>query len=272
MPLTTDKMHEPDKIMITDCHTHINCPTSGIDTKEHLDACSKVDSAFVHATFRDYSLESNRELGEYVAKHHKLVGFAIINPLRDAVNPEAVQAMTTEQGLKGIVLYCSSGKFHPADSRAMQLYESATKLKLPIFFHNVATYRSDSILNYAQPYLLDEVAREFPALKFVIGSMGLPFLSQTLSMLAKHENVYADLTIAPQKKWEVYNMVVSASEAGVMDKLLFGSGYPIAKAGICIETLLGFNMLLANTNLPGVAREDIRSVVERDTLSLLGID
>jgi hypothetical protein len=30
-------------------------------------------------------------------------------------------------------------------------------------------------------------------------------------------------------------------------------------------------MLLANTNLPGVPREDIRGVVERDTLNLLGI-
>lgn len=265
-------MLEPDKIMITDCHTHINCPTSGIDTKEHLDACAKLNSAIVHATERENSLESDRELSEYVAKHSKLVGFATLNPLRDSVSPDAIRAATVDLGLKGIVLYCSSGKFHPADSRAMRLYESAAKLKLPIFFHNVATYRSDSVLNYAQPCLLDEVAREFPTLNIIIGSMGLPFLSQTLAMLIKHENVYADLTISPQKKWEVYNIVVSASEAGVMDKLLFGSGYPTTKADSCIETLLGFNMLMANTNLPGVPRENIRNIVERDTLALLGID
>jgi hypothetical protein len=38
-----------------------------------------------------------------------------------------------------------------------------------------------------------------------------------------------------------------------------------------METLLGFNMLLADTNLPTVPRGNIRNVIERDTLQLLGI-
>jgi hypothetical protein len=57
----------------------------------------------------------------------------------------------------------------------------------------------------------------------------------------------------------------------VMDKLLFGSGYPQANAGQCMETLLGFNKLLADTNLPTVPRVDIQGIIERDTLELLGI-
>jgi hypothetical protein len=56
-----------------------------------------------------------------------------------------------------------------------------------------------------------------------------------------------------------------------MDKLLFGSGFPSGNAGQCIETLLGFNMLLADTNLPAVPRGSIRNIIERDTLELLGI-
>jgi hypothetical protein len=66
-------------------------------------------------------------------------------------------------------------------------------------------------------------------------------------------------------------MVVAAHENGVMDKLLFGSGFPSGNAGQCIEALLGFNMLLADTNLPTVPRGSIRSIIERDTLELLGI-
>jgi predicted TIM-barrel fold metal-dependent hydrolase len=126
-------------------------------------------------------------------------------------------------------------------------------------------------MDYAQPYLVDEIAIKFPSLKIIIGGMGLPFVSQTLCLLAKHENVYADMTISPRKVWEVYNLVVSAYEAGVMDKLLFGSGYPTCLPGNCMETLLGFNKLLADTNLPAVPRERLRSIVERDTLTLLGI-
>ena len=71
--------------------------------------------------------------------------------------------------------------------------------------------------------------------------------------------------------WQTYNIVVAAYEHGVMDKLLFGSGFPSASAGECIETLLGFNMLLADTNLPTVPRVNMRNIIERDTLELLGI-
>ena len=155
----------------------------------------------------------------------------------------------------------------------MRFYESALELSLPIFFHNWDPVAGrDAILEYAQPYLLDEVARAFGDLKIVVGGMGAPFVEQTLALVAKHENVYADLTVRPSSVWQIYNTVVAANEHGVMDKLLFGSGFPLSTAGQCTETLLGFNMLLADTNLPTVPRDNIRSIIERDTLGLLGIE
>ena len=96
-------------------------------------------------------------------------------------------------------------------------------------------------------------------------------LRQRRFVVARHKNVYADLTIRPSSVWQTYNMVVAAYENGIMDKLLFGSGYPAGNAGQCIETLLGFNMLLADTNLPTVPRGSIRNIIERDTLGVLGI-
>jgi hypothetical protein len=53
--------------------------------------------------------------------------------------------------------------------------------------------------------------------------------------------------------------------------VFFGSGLPLQKPQSCIETLLGFNKLLADTNLPTVPREKIREIIERDTLKMLGI-
>jgi predicted TIM-barrel fold metal-dependent hydrolase len=154
----------------------------------------------------------------------------------------------------------------------MQFYESAQKLALPVFFHNGDALVPEAVLDFAQPYLLDEVARKFPDLKIVVGTMGLPFIEQTLALAAKHQNVYADLTIWPKNVWQVYNIVVAAHEAGVMNKMLFGSGFPFGRAGQCIETLLGFNKLLADTNLPSVPRGHIQSIIERDTLNILGIE
>jgi predicted TIM-barrel fold metal-dependent hydrolase len=200
-----------------------------------------------------------------------MAGFAVIDPTADKKGIKDLSAITGKLGLKGIVLYCSSCGFHPAHSRAMRFYEAAQNLKLPVFFHNGPCLEADAVLDYARPYLLDEIARTFDKLKIIIGTMGLPFIEQTLSMVAKHKNVYADLTIRPADVWQTYNIVVKAHEARVMDKLLFGSGFPSGNAGECIETLLGFNKLLDGVGLPTVPRGSIQKIVERDTLSILGI-
>ncbi len=259
--------------MIVDCHTHINCAGDDVEMSAHLAAAETVDACIVLATADGPSEKVNKGLAEYVNKHkEKMVGFAVIEPIQDKISVNNLKPIKDKLGLKGVVLHCSACGLHPAHSRAMRFYESAQELGLPVFFHNSdGALGADAVLDYAQPYLLDEVARGFAALKIIIGNMGRPFVEQTLLMVAKHENVYADLTIKPSNVWQTYNTVVAAYERGVMGKLLFGSGFPLGNAGQCIETLLGFNMLLADTNLPTVPRGSIRNIIERDTLELLGI-
>jgi predicted TIM-barrel fold metal-dependent hydrolase len=256
--------------MIVDCHTHIDF-AAGADAAEHLAAAETVDVCIVLPTATASSTETNKKLSEYVGKHReKMVGFALIDPTTDNISVKNLESIPQKLGLKGVVLYCSKCGFHPAHTRAMRFYETAQQLALPVFFHN-GPLAPDAVLDYAQPYLLDEVARAFPGLKIVIGNMGMPFIEQTLSLVAKHKNVYSDLTITPANVWQIYNTVVPAYELAVMDKLLFGSGFPAGNPGRCIETLLGFNKLLGDTNLPTVPRGNIRNIIERDALQLLGI-
>lgn len=259
--------------MIVDCHTHINTAADDVGASEHPAMTEPVDVCIVLATPAESSTETNKRLSEYISKHkEKTVGFALVEPTKDDIGVKPLTLIVEKLGLAGAVLHCSSCSFHPAHTRAMCFYESAEQLGLPVFFHNGVGLGPEAVLEYAQPFLLDEIARTFPALKIVIGTMGAPFVEQTLSMVAKHENVYADLTIQPANVWQVYNMVVAARERRVMDKLLFGSGFPFGDAGKCIETLLGFNKLLGDTNLPTVPRGNIRSIIERNTLDVLGIE
>ncbi len=174
--------------MIVDCHTHINCTAENVETSAHLAAAETVDICIVLANADGLSQEVNKKLSEYVSKYkEKMVGFALVEPTRDKTNVKNLALIADKLELKGTVLYCSSCGFHPAHSRAMRFYESAQELSLPVFFHNGGALGSEAVLDYAQPYLLDEVAREFSALKIVIGTMGIPFVEQTLSMVAKHK-------------------------------------------------------------------------------------
>lgn len=259
--------------MIIDCHTHINCPGCNISPDDHFVASEPVDACIVLACPDQSNRQSNEFVGKYIARYpKKMFGFAVVNPVKDDISKRYWSDVKDDMGLKGAVLYCSGEGFHPAHSRALQFYEVAEALKIPLFFHNAPPFTADSVLEYARPSLLDEIAQKFKGLKIIIGSMGQPFLNETLCMLAKHENVFGDLTISPHKAWEVYNTVLSAYEADVLGKLFFGSGLPFGKPQTCIETLLGFNKLLADTNLPTVPREKIREIIERDSLAILGIE
>jgi predicted TIM-barrel fold metal-dependent hydrolase len=259
--------------MIIDCHTHIHV-LDDAETPKHLATTETVDAAIVLAGPGGPRDEANAKVADYVSQHaEQTVGFAVVDPTIDAIDEKHITALLEKTGLKGFVVYCAIDRFHPAHSRAMRFYEVSEARGLPVFFHNGShALSSNAALEYVQPYLLDEVARSFPGLKMVIGNMGLPFIDQTLAIVAKHQNVFADLTIRPSKVWQTYNIVVAAYERDVMDGLLFGSGFPLGSAGDCIETLLGFNMLLGDTRLPNVPRGSIRNVIERDSLELLGIE
>jgi len=258
--------------MIVDCHTHISRADGDIAESEHLSAEQTVDKCIVLAGCAQQG-NTNKKLSDYINKYaEKMVGFGLVDPAKDDISTKTLNSLKEKLALSGIVLYCAEDGFHPAHSRAMRLYESAQKLGFPVFFHNGGILSPTAVLDYAQPYLLDEIARTFAELKIVIGNMGTPFIDQTLSIIKKHQNVYADLTIQPGNIWQVYNTVVTANEFGVMDKLLFGSGFPFGSAGQCIETLLGFNKLLGDTNLPAVPRGSIQKIIERNTLAILGVE
>jgi predicted TIM-barrel fold metal-dependent hydrolase len=258
--------------MIVDCHTHINVGSENFDPTSHLEAAETVDACIVLPHKTDSSDQLNEQISEYVNKYKsKMVGFAFIDPTKDDIRLKNLESMTKKLHLQGVVLYCSSCGFHLAHSRAMRFYESAQELGLPVFFHSAANPDPGDVLDYTQPILLDEIARTFPDLKIIISNMGRPFIQQTLAVIGKNPNVYADLTIHAGNVWQVYNTVTMSYEAGVMDKLLFGSGFPLESPGRCIETLLGFNKLLADTHLPTVPRKDISNIIERDTLKILSI-
>jgi predicted TIM-barrel fold metal-dependent hydrolase len=259
--------------MIIDCHTHIDFAHTEPDIEGYLSASQMVDVCLILGCPQGDHIQTNQKISEFVRSHaQKVIGFGVIDPTQETISDKYVSELKEKLGLQGVVLYSAASGFHPTDSQAMRFYAMAQEMGFPVFFHNGdLDISSKGFLAYAQPYLLDEVARTYPDLKMIIGSMGIPFVEQTIALLTRHKNVFANLTIRPRNVWQTYNIVVSVHEQGIMDKLIFGSGYPAATAQACIETLLGFNTLMADTNLPTVPLGHIRNVIERNSLDMLGI-
>lgn len=240
----------------------------------HL-AASRPVGATIVVGFKSRYLDAevpNAHIAQYVRSHpDTLLGFAGIDPAEPRSAIADLQEACEGLQLAGVAVAPAAQDFHPSASHAMQFYAAVAERGLPLLFHAGPTFHPSVKLEYARPYLLDEAAREFPNLKIIIAHVGHPWIAETLALLRKHEHVFAEISWLLQYPWETYQGLVAAHQQGVMEKLLFGSGFPYSSPAACIEALYSINGLGHGTNLPTIPREQLRGIVERDALRLLGI-
>jgi predicted TIM-barrel fold metal-dependent hydrolase len=101
--------------------------------------------------------------------------------------------------------------------------------------------------------------------------MGFPWMDQTIAMLAKHPNVFADVAGLSSKPWQAYRSLALAYEYGVISKLLFASDFPNRTVKVAAEAIYNLNKITLGSVLPAIPREQLRGIVERDSLRLLGL-
>ncbi len=283
--------------MIVDCYTHtwhsadqlgrclppeadgLDGPPGGLDgntagPSRHYAAAEPVATTFVLG-FKSQYLGAdipNDQVAAYVGQHpDRLIGFAGIDPSEPRAALAEIRRCHHDLSMKGIAVAPAAQDYHPTNSQAMLIYAEAERLGMPILFHSGVFLSASAKLEYAHPVLLDEVARELPNLKIILAHMGHPWVAETLVLLAKHTNVYAELSRLLHQPWQAYQALLAAHQYGVTHKLLFGSGFPSAAASPCIEALYSVNHLVSGTNLPTIPRERLRGIVERDALGLLGL-
>lgn len=239
----------------------------------HESAMECVDAALVFG-FRCGRLDAcvpNEFIADFVAKDSgRRFGIAGIDPMMD----DAMAQLETahELGMVGVAVSPASQGFHPTHSDAMRVYERCVELAMPIFVSHDTPLTSGAIMDFSRPAAWDEVARSYPDLPIVIGQVGHPWMDETLTLLGKHERVFADISGVASRPWQLYNTLLSANSLDVIDKLLFGSAFPADTPAKTIESLYTVNTFSHGTQLPSVPRSQLRAIVERDSLQLLGIE
>ena len=239
----------------------------------HEQAMSCVDIACVFG-FRSALMNAqvpNELVAEFVARDpQRRVGIAGIDPMLPSARDDLEQAV--ELGCVGVTISPASQGFHPAHSSAMRIYERCDELGLPVFITHGLPLTPLAMLEFARPAALDEVARSIPSLKLVVGELGHPWIDETIVLISKHPHVYADLSGVASRPWQLYNALLTAASYEVMDKLFFGSGFPLESPAKCIESLYLLNGFSHGTQLPSIPRSQIRGIIERDSLRCLGIE
>jgi uncharacterized protein len=171
----------------------------------------------------------------------KLIGFMSVHPDEgDAL--QEVERCVKELGLRGSKLGPKYQGFDPLGTAAFQVYAAAQRPSLPI-----------------------------PELRVVMAHMGHPWHADTIAVIRKHPHVYADVSAQFFRPWSQYNCLRLATEWGVLDKLLFGSDYPVATPSEVMAGLVSAADVAERANLPPLDRQALQAIVERDSLALLGL-
>ncbi len=282
--------------MIVDVHSHVPTHRERVPPGEHVENAKWRPDRVVAATttWDDYAtafadvdvsvaftiarnrervdLELNDTVAAFVAAApDRRIGFLSVHPEVDGAADELERARD-DLGLKGVKLGPNYQIFDPLAAPALRIYELAERNGLPILFHQGASPVREAPLKYAHPLLMDEIAMRFPELRIVMAHLGHPWQRETIVTIRKHPHVYADISATFYRPWSFYEGLRLATEWGALDKLLFGSDFPIATPTETIEGLRRVNEPIAGTALPPVPLEAIEALIHRDPLPLLGLE
>jgi len=197
----------------------------------------------------------------------KIIGFGCIDPTSDNIK-EQTQQILKNYNLAGFVISPAGQGFHPNSSSAMQLYDYAAEHNAPIIIHSGQPFGAPAA-EFSNPILWTEIIREYSQIKFIFTDMGWPWSDQLMLLLAEYENAYTDTAGLVQRQWTGYQTLVKADQMGVIDKFLLASDFPASNAASTIESIYNINQIASNTNLPTIARQKLKAIVERDVLKIL---
>ena len=200
----------------------------------------------------------------------RAIGFASVDPRR-ADAPREFERAVRQLGLRGLKLSPAYQGFDPRMPDAWRLYEMASAWRVPLMFHAGGAYPASASLETANPVLLDPVARAFPDLPIVVAHLGQPWMAETVMLMRKNPNVFADLSARYHRPWQLYNGLVLALEYKVEGKLLFGTDFPVATPEAAIAQFRGVARMTDGTNLPRIPDRLIEAVLYERPFELLGL-
>lgn len=160
--------------------------------------------------------------------------------------------------VKGIKLYPGYDKYAINDPSLETVFRIAAKYDVPVMIHCGDTFAKDAKVRQAHPLLVDDVAVDYPDVRFVICHLGNPWFQDTAEVLYKNENVYADISglVLGDFTYEFERYLVSRVKDMIMymgdpgTQLMYGTDWPLVEMAPYVR-------FLDNLELDDNAREHI---------------
>ena len=176
------------------------------------------------------------------------VDASVITPEYAAKVLESFERKMNEPTTAGIKIYTGYQPFYATDEIYRPFYRLAQKYEVPVVFHMGDTANSMGRLKYSHPLIVDEVAVDFPQVKFVIAHCGTPWIVDAVEVAAKNKNVYIDLSGLMEGRFEAKAQIEHFKPyldvfrtwfnyLGNYKKLMYGSDWPLVDLQAYIEVI-----------------------------------
>lgn len=182
----------------------------------------------------DDPVRVNRHVSEAVSSHpdRLVAGIATTDPrLPGAL--EILRHAHDDLGLRGWNMQPGFLKMAMTDSRCTEIFRYCQDNGHPVTIHTGINFSPTGSINFGRPVGLCEIACEFPELIIVANHGGWPWVTETLAVMWKHPNVYADFgAIAPKRMvggaggWEP---VAHWMNTMISDQVLLATDWPMMR-------------------------------------------
>jgi uncharacterized protein len=231
--------------MIIDCHTHLNNyhdeNTDALgESLEKLRTAlrrNRIDVALVLTSYKDVpGRPSTRRVIQAIESHKNLyvvAGISYNNFGEHTV--EELRGFLERGEIRGLKLYPGYEPFYPADPKLAPAYQLAEEFDVPVMIHTGDTYTPKGKVKYSHPLNVDDVAVDYPGVKFVVCHLGNPWLRDCMEVIYKNANVWADISglvlgnfsdrFESYMRRQLQEMMIWGVNPR---KVLFGTDWPIA--------------------------------------------
>jgi uncharacterized protein len=247
--------------MIIDCHVHLN----NYDESRTRTVREMADDLF--ANMEAAGIGHAVVLSSYTANEHRphidelvdAVGddprITLVEGIRWRYDEERTDLFQMEERIrdgkvKGIKLYPGYDHYAINDPSLESIFRIAAKYDVPVMIHTGDTYSPHAKVRQAHPLLVDDVAVDFPDVRFLMCHLGNPWFQDCAQVLYKNDNVYADISGLTLGDFEyeferyvmqrVRDMIVYMGEPG--RQLLFGTDWPLAGMKSYVRFLEGMEV------------------------------
>lgn len=195
--------------------------------------------------------------------------FAGIDPRRGRAGVELFERALVEWGFTGLKLYPPCG-FSPSDPALDPLYDLCAQHGVPVLTHTGPTTPRLSF-RYTHPSELDDAARRFPNVDFVLGHGSVVHRDDAALLAEFRPNIYLDTAgfqvVDRQGEW--LSSLAFFKRRGLLRKLLFGTDWPIHNQ---MATMAASRERLSSPSDGALTPMELQWVVEANAREVLKIE